>query len=94
MPLSAGQSRSELLAGASDPPPIGDLLNLLQLCPNHHVSFDSYMWTLVYQSHPQMGPEFWLRPTLLIAKPSFEFAATTSHWCRAQPVLRMPLRSV
>ena len=62
-------------------------------------SFDSYMWTLVYQSHPKIGPGFliWLRPTPLMAEPSFEFAATTSSHrprCRAQPVLRMPLRYV
>lgn len=41
------KSRAELLSGAPDAPPIDDLRNLFQLCPNHHTSFDRYEWTLV-----------------------------------------------
>jgi hypothetical protein len=60
--------RSELLEGAPDAPPIDDPRNLLQLCPNHHTSFDAYKWTLVAEQRvvEKGGPAvwgFWIRPT-------------------------------
>ena len=39
--------REELLFGAPDAPEVNDVRNHLQLCPNHHSSFDRFEWTLV-----------------------------------------------
>ena len=41
------KSRAELLEGAPDAPDVDDVRNHLQLCPNHHASFDRHEWTLV-----------------------------------------------
>ena len=57
------KSRAELLSGAPDAPPIDDLRNLFQLCPNHHTSFDRYEWTLVEERRSEDGAGFWLRHT-------------------------------
>ena len=63
------KSRSELLHGAPNAPPIDDIRNLFQLCPNHHKSFDSYEWTLVEEIRDGSSG-FWLRPTPLLPYPS------------------------
>ena len=39
--------RAELLEGAPNAPEVDDVRNHMQLCPNHHSSFDRYEWTLV-----------------------------------------------
>ena len=41
------EKRSELLVGVPDAPDVNDVRNFIQLCPNHHTSFDHYEWTLV-----------------------------------------------
>jgi hypothetical protein len=58
------KSRAALLDGAPDAPLIEDLRNYLQLCPNHHASFDDYEWTLVQEKRLE-GTGFWLRRTPL-----------------------------
>ena len=63
------KSRSELLNGAPDAPPIDDIRNLFQLCPNHHTSFDRCEWTLVEEKREE-GTGFWLRTTPLLVSPS------------------------
>ena len=41
------KSRAEMLVGAPDAPDVDDVRNHLQLCRNHHQSFDDFAWTLV-----------------------------------------------
>ena len=44
------KSREELL-DVTDAPAVDDVRNCLQLCPNHHQSFDQLKWTLVEAKH-------------------------------------------
>jgi hypothetical protein len=48
-------SRAELLEGAPDAPDVDDVRNHLQLCPNHHASFDRHEWTLVEVRQEAVG---------------------------------------
>ena len=75
------KSRSELLADAPDAPPIDDLRNLFQLCPNHHTSFDRYEWTLVEEVRKE-GIGFWLRTTPVLERPSSDLS------CHMQTFIR------
>lgn len=85
------KSRQELLEGAPDAPPTDDLRNLLQLCPNHHTSFDSYRWTLVPERRP-VQPDgdqvlgFWVRSTPVKAVPSADISRCMQSFIRfAEP---------
>lgn len=79
--------REELLEGAPDAPPIDDLRNLIQLCPNHHTSFDAYRWTLVAESRklqpdgePVLG--FWVRATPVKPVPSSDLSHAMQTFIR------------
>ena len=56
-------------------PSIDDLRNLIQLCPNHHTSFDCYEWTLVAEYRQVTAGAgkvwgFWVRSTPVKPNPS------------------------
>lgn len=79
--------RRELLEGAPDAPPVDDLRNLFQLCPNHHTSFDAYRWTLV-ADHRKLDADgesvlgFWVRATPVKPVPSSDLIHSMQSFIR------------
>lgn len=74
------EKRSELLEGVPDAPDINDLRNFIQLCPNHHTSFDRYEWTLVEEKRIIEGKQvsgYWVRSTP-IKEPSSDLSVHMS----------------
>jgi hypothetical protein len=86
--------RQELLQGAPDAPAVDDLRNLVQLCPNHHTSFDQYEWTLVEREQQlQDGTTatgFWVRATPLKPQPDPDITLLMQTFIRFSQPERAP----
>lgn len=78
------QSRMELLADVPNAPgDINDLGNLIHLCPNHHVTFDRFEWTMVKEKRTTQDGTviegFAVRPTPVLPKPSDDVHFLVMH---------------
>jgi len=87
------KSRSELLEGAPDAPDVDDVRNHLQLCPNHHASFDRFEWTLVEVRQPAVVVAAAAAAAVSSASSSSDEGNGDSHsafYVRATPAAPLP----